>query len=123
MGLASINYYYIITFTNFLYRYGADGIERRKVLKNAFKVIYDNIIPDTHKPFIFHIKHRKTVSKEELSAKMKKLKATKKAASELNEKDRLFYTLLTTIDLTKEQKKLFKIKSEELNNIVGQYDM
>jgi len=101
--------------------YGADGCERRKVIKNAFKVLFDNIIPDIHKIFIFYTNKRKQISKEELAQRIKKLKATKKAATELSEEDRLFYEFITKINLTKEQRRLFKGKTEELEEISLKY--
>jgi hypothetical protein len=102
-------------------RYGASGTERRKVIKHAFKVIFDNIIPDVHKLFIHHNKFRKTVPREEITQKMKKLKVTKKAQNELEGEEKLFYELLVTMDLDKDQKKKSNILLNELDCISEQY--
>lgn len=102
-------------------RYGADGSERRKVIKHAFRVIFDNIIPDVHKVFIYHNKRKKQISKDEYTVRMKKLKSTKKAAYELNDQDKLFYEFLVSIGLNKDQKREFKERCEELDVISEQY--
>lgn len=86
-------------------------------------MIFDNIVPDIHKVFIYHTKRQKEIPKEEFSKTMKKIKCTKKALSELKEEDRLFYEFLIKIDMDKEQKKLFKEKSVELEAITQKYRM
>lgn len=57
-----------------------------------------------------------------MAEKLKKLKATKKAAKELTDKEKLFYFFITSVDMDKEQKKMFKLKSEQLSLIIDQYD-
>ena len=52
---------------------------------------------------------------------MKKIRSTKKALAELNEEDRIFYEFISKINLSKEQKKLFKEKSIELDSICQKY--
>lgn len=48
---------------------------------------------------------------------------TKKANDELSDKEKIFYGLLTTLDLDKEQRKMFKLKVKELENITDQYEL
>lgn len=74
-----------------------------------------------HKVFIYHNKYSKKITKEEFKERMKKLKATKKAAAELNDQDKIFYELLITIGLTKDQKKDFRGLRSELDTITDQY--
>lgn len=84
-------------------------------------MIFDNLIPDVHKCFIYYGKYRRKITKEEFAIKMKKLKATKKAMSELEGEDKLFYELLMALNLDKEQKKQMKVHSNELDIITEQY--
>lgn len=106
-----------------LHSYGADGIERRKVIKNAFKVICESIIPSTHRAFICHAKLWKHFDKETIAEKMKKLKATKKAQLELCEEEKIFYNFLLAVNLDKEQKKQYKVKCDELTKLADEYEM
>jgi hypothetical protein len=106
-----------------LNRYGANGTERRKVIKHAFKVIFDNIIPDIHKVFIHYNKYGKKISREEVSQKVKKLKVTKKAVNELEGEEKMFYDLLLSLNLTKEQKKESHVYFQELDGVVDQYNV
>lgn len=84
-------------------------------------MIFDNIIPDIHKVFIHFNKHSKKISKEEISQKLKKLKVTKKAINELDGEEKMFYDLLLSINLTKEQKKESNVHFQELDGIVEEY--
>lgn len=93
------------------------------MIKNAFKVIFNNIIPDTHKPYINYVRQKRLIPKEEITEKFKRLKMTKKANDELSDKEKIFYGLLTTLDLDKEQRKMFKLKVKELENITDQYEL
>lgn len=106
-----------------LLRYGADGTNRRKVIKNAFRVILENIIPSLHRIFLYYLKKRKDIPKEDISARLKKVKATKKALAEMEPKDKLFYEFLAKLDLNKEQKKIFNDKCDELDKIAEKYCM
>jgi hypothetical protein len=84
-------------------------------------VIFDNIIPDIHKVFIHFNKYSKKIAKEEISQKLKKLKVTKKAINELDGEEKMFYDLLLSINLTKEQKKESNAYFKELDGIVEEY--
>ncbi|CAI2387074.1 unnamed protein product [Moneuplotes crassus] len=102
-------------------KFGADGTERRKVIKHAFKVIFDNLVPDAHKLFMQYNKMSKRVSREEIAAKMKKLKATKKAANELNGNEEIFYGLLLALNLDKDQKRSLAESQEYMHSIFTEY--
>lgn len=84
-------------------------------------MIFDNIVPDIHKVFIYNIKRQKEIPKEEFSKTMKKIKSTKKALSEIKEEDRLYYEFLVKLNMNKDQKKVFKDKSIELESITQKY--
>ena len=85
-------------------------------------MIFDNIIPDTHKPFVNLIKQKEQTPKEVISEKLKRLKATKKASNELSDPEKVFYNLILAIDLDKEQNKMFKLKNKEMSNLLDQYE-
>lgn len=53
---------------------------------------------------------------------MKKLRATKKAQTELTEEEKVFYNFLLAVNLDKDQKKFFKLKAEELMLIAEEYE-
>mmetsp|Transcript_7800 Transcript_7800/g.7366 ORF Transcript_7800/g.7366 Transcript_7800/m.7366 type:complete len:270 (-) Transcript_7800:236-1045(-) len=103
-------------------KFGSDGTERRKVIKHAFKVIFDNLLPDSHKLFMYYNKVANLIPKEEVAAKLKKLKGSKRAASELaGDPHELFYGLLQALDLDKEQKKQFSESQMNLYSIYKEY--
>lgn len=72
--------------------------------------------------FMYYNKMAGQISKEEVAAKMKKLKGTKKAASELVGDDQeLFYGFLLALDLDKEQKRQFAQSQSALYSIYKEY--
>lgn len=79
------------------------------------------MIPGIHKVFIHHNQFRKKIPDREFSEKLKRLKSTKKAISELENVDKVFYEFFLSLNLTKEQRKEFKVKSIELDEISEQY--
>jgi hypothetical protein len=91
------------------------------VIKHAFKVLFDNMIPGMHKVFIHHNQFKKKIPDREFSEKLKRLKSTKKAVSELENADKAFYEFFLSLSLTKEQRREFKSKSVELDEISKQY--
>lgn len=70
---------------------------------------------------IHYSKYKKRIPKTEFLERMKRLKATKKAANELNEADKLFYEFLISIGLTKEQSSKLKGLNNDLDVITEQY--
>lgn len=63
------------------------------------------------------------MAKGEISARLKKVKATKKALAEMQPDDKLFYQFLATLDLDKDQKKIFNDKCDELDKIAKKYHL
>lgn len=61
------------------------------------------------------------LTKEEIAVKMKKLKATKKAASELQSEEEIFYGLALALNMTKEQKKRMAESQAEMDKIYRDY--
>lgn len=84
-------------------------------------MIFDNIIPDMHKLFVHYCKHKSTITKEEIAIKTKKLRSTKKAEGEMDEADRLFYGLMMSFKLDKDQKKEMGQLSIDLEPIYKEY--
>lgn len=64
----------------------------------------------------------KDIPKPEFQSTMKKLRATKKASSELEEKEKLFYEFLTSLNLSREQKRLLKGNALQINEISFEYE-
>ena len=91
------------------------------ILNTNHIVIFDNVLPDMHKVFLHFNFYRKLVSKEEVSLKMKKLRATKKAITELEGEEKLFYELLLVLSLDKDQKKKINMLQLELDGIALEY--
>ena len=74
-----------------------------------------------HKVFIHYIKHHETVSKEEMAIKIKKLRATKKAEDEMDESNKIFYGLMMSFKLDKEQKRAMAQYQKDLHPIYREY--
>lgn len=89
--------------TYFVSTLGVNGSDRKRVIKNAFKVILDNILPESAKVLIFINKHELKANNKELET----LRTSSKYKYEELMKERNFgivEEVYTKTNITKEQR-------------------